>query len=116
MKDKLTGDNGGKLDGHVSDEEYLTCNKIWNKFNMKNMGDCHDIDIYLIIEKWLRRGIFYICKRYSEVNNNYMKLCNPTKSSKLIWDLDVKNLCGWGMSKFLTYGGFKWLKMSINLM
>ena len=87
MKDKLTGDNGGKLDGHVSDEEYLTCNKIWNKFNMKNMGDCHDIDIYLIIEKWLRRGISYICKRYSEVNNNYMKLCNPTKSSKLIGTL-----------------------------
>ena len=21
------------------DEDYLTCKKIWNKFNMKNMGD-----------------------------------------------------------------------------
>ena len=28
VKDKTTGDNGKKLDGHISDEDYLTCNKI----------------------------------------------------------------------------------------
>ena len=37
-----TGDNGKKLDGYISDEDYLTCKKIWNEFNMKNMGDYHD--------------------------------------------------------------------------
>ena len=26
----------------MSDEEYLTCSKIWNKFGMKNMSDYHD--------------------------------------------------------------------------
>ena len=31
-----------KLDGHISDEDYLTCKKIWNKFNMKNTGDYRD--------------------------------------------------------------------------
>ena len=31
--------NGEKLDGHISDEDYLMCKKIWNEFNMKNMGD-----------------------------------------------------------------------------
>ena len=41
VKDKKTGDNGKKLDGHISDEEYLRCNKIWNEFNMENMGDYH---------------------------------------------------------------------------
>ena len=41
VKDGTTGDNGEKLDGHISDEDYLTCNKIWSKFNMKNMGDYH---------------------------------------------------------------------------
>ena len=35
LKDGTTGDNGKKLNGHISDEEYLICNKIWNKFNMK---------------------------------------------------------------------------------
>ena len=42
MKDRTTDNKGKKLDGHVSDGEYLICIKIWNKFNMKNMGDCHD--------------------------------------------------------------------------
>ena len=26
----------------MKDEDYLTCKKIWNKINMKNMGDYHD--------------------------------------------------------------------------
>ena len=42
VKDGTTIDSGKKLDGHISDEDYLTCKKIWNKFNVKNMGDCHD--------------------------------------------------------------------------
>ena len=29
-------------DQHISDKDYLMCNKIWNKFRMKNMGDYHD--------------------------------------------------------------------------
>ena len=42
VKDRTTGDNGEKLYGHISNKNYLTCNKIWNKFNMKNLGDYHD--------------------------------------------------------------------------
>ena len=42
VKDETTGDNGKKLDVHISDEDYLTCKKIWNELNMKNMGDSHD--------------------------------------------------------------------------
>ena len=42
IKNGTTVDNGEKLDGHISDEDYLTCKKVWNKFNMKNMGDYHD--------------------------------------------------------------------------
>ena len=42
VKDRRTGDNDEKLDGHISDEVYLTCNKLRNEFNMKNMGDYHD--------------------------------------------------------------------------
>ena len=38
IKDGTTGDNAKKLDGHISDEDYLTCKNIWNEFNMKNMG------------------------------------------------------------------------------
>ena len=36
-------DEDGKIsDGHVSIKNYLICEKIWNKFEMKNMGDYHD--------------------------------------------------------------------------
>ena len=42
LKDGTTDNTGEKLDGLISDEDYLMCSKIWNEFNMKNMGDCYD--------------------------------------------------------------------------
>ena len=42
VKNGTTGDNGEKLDGHIRDKDYLTWNKIWNEFNIKNRGDYHD--------------------------------------------------------------------------
>ena len=35
--------------------------------------------MYLFIEKGLRGGISYICKKYSEANNKYVKNYDPTK-------------------------------------
>ena len=69
-----------------------------------------DIDMYLFIEKGLRGGISYIAKRYSKANNKYMKNYDPTKLSRYIPYLDMNNLYGKGMSGYLLYGGFKWLK------
>ena len=42
VKDGTTGCNGEKLDGHINNEDYLTCKKICNEFNMKNIGGYHD--------------------------------------------------------------------------
>ena len=128
--------------------EYLSCTKIWNEFNMKNMGNYHDhylknsvllladvfeklidtclkfykrdpchyfsspvlswdamlkmacvrlekisdIDMYLFIEKGLGGGISYICKRYSEANNKYIKSYDQTKPPKYKEYLDKNNL------------------------
>ena len=41
---------------------------------------------------------------------------DPKKQSTFISYLDMNNICGWAMSEYLPYGGFKWLKMLINLM
>ena len=41
VKDGTTSDSGEKLDDLINDED-LTCKKIWNEFNMKNMDDYHD--------------------------------------------------------------------------
>ena len=35
------GDDSKKLNEHKTDEKYIECKKIWNKFGMKNMGDYH---------------------------------------------------------------------------
>ena len=36
-----TGDDGEISDGHVSFKDYLTCEKIWDKFNVKNKDNYH---------------------------------------------------------------------------
>ena len=41
-KDGKIGDNGKISNGHISVKDYLTCEKTWDKFEMKNMGDNHD--------------------------------------------------------------------------
>ena len=41
-KDKKISEDGKISDGHVSIEDYMVCERIWDKFNMKNMGDYHD--------------------------------------------------------------------------
>ena len=69
-----------------------------------------DIDKYLFIEKGLRGGIPYIAKRYTKANNKYMNDSDSKKLSKFITHLDMNNLYGWGLSSYLPYGGFKWLK------
>ena len=57
MKDGTTGDNGEKLNGDLSDEEYLTYIKSWNKFNMKSMGDY--LDHYLKKDVLLLADVYY---------------------------------------------------------
>ena len=42
VKDEKTGDDGKISDGHISVKDCLKCEKIWDKFEMKNMGDYHD--------------------------------------------------------------------------
>ena len=42
MKDGKIGDDGKISDGHISVKDYSSFEKIWGKFNMKNMVDYHD--------------------------------------------------------------------------
>ena len=42
IKDGKIGDDDKIADGHISVKDYLTCEKIWDKFDMKNMGDYHN--------------------------------------------------------------------------
>ena len=43
LQKKRKIDNDGKIsEGHISFEDYLTCEKIWDKFDLKYMGDYRD--------------------------------------------------------------------------
>ena len=41
-KDGKIGKDGKKSDGHISFKDYLMCEKIWDEFDLKNMGDYHN--------------------------------------------------------------------------
>ena len=66
-----------------------------------------DINIYLFVEKEMRRGISFIAKRYSKANHKCMKSYCDCYPGKYITYLDAKNLYGWTMSQYLLYNGFK---------
>ena len=70
--------------------------------------------MYLFVEKGLRGGISYIAKKHSKANNEYMKNYDPTKPSIDMPYLDMNNFYGCGMTGYLPYGGYKWLKNADN--
>ena len=65
VKDGTTNDNGKKLDGHINDEDYLTCKKIWNEFNMKNMGYYHD--------HYLKRDVLLLTDVFEKIIDTCLK-------------------------------------------
>ena len=87
MKNGRTGDNGKKLDGHISDEDYLTCKEIWNKLNIKNMGDYHD--------HYLKKDVLLLAYVFEKFIDTCLKLheldpCHYYSSPGLGWDVMLK--------------------------
>ena len=81
-------DNDGKIsDGHISIENYLMCEKIWNKLEMKNMGDYHDH--YLKTDVLLLAGVFErfisTCLKHYELDP-----CHYFNSPGFSWDAMLK--------------------------
>ena len=85
IKDGTTNDDGKNLDGHKNYEDYLTCNKIWNEFNMKNMGDYH----HHYFEKRLLANVF---EKFIDTYLKFCKLdpCHYFSSPGLSWDVVLK--------------------------
>ena len=85
VKDGTTDDNGEKLDGH--NEDYLTCKKIWNEFNMKYMSDCHD--------HYLKKDVLLLADIFEKFINTCLKFyghdpCHYFSSPGLSWDAMIK--------------------------
>ena len=87
VKDRTTGDNDEKLNGHISDKDCLTCKKTWNEFNMKNISDYHDHyfkkDVLLladVLEKFIDT-----CLKFYKLDS-----CHYFSSPGLSWDAMLK--------------------------
>ena len=86
-KDWKIGDNGKISDSHISVKDYLTCEKIWDKFEMKNMGDYHDH--YLKKDVLLSVDVF---EKFIATCLKFYKLdaCHYFSSPGLSWDAMLK--------------------------
>ena len=88
VQQKRKIDNDSKIsDGHISIKDYLICEKIWNKFKMKNMRDYHDH--YLKRDVLLLADVF---ERFISTCLKYYKLdpCHYFSSPGLSWDAILK--------------------------
>ena len=87
LRDGTTADNDEKLDGHISDEEYFTCKKIWNKFDKKNMGDYHDhyLKKYVLLLVDVFGKLISTCVRFHKIDP-----CHYFSSPGLSWDAMLK--------------------------
>ena len=86
-KDKKISEDGQISDGHVSIEDSMICEKIWDKFKMKNMGDYHDH--YLKKDTLLLADVFEkfldTCLKHYELDP-----CHYFSAPGLSWDAMLK--------------------------
>ena len=64
------------------------------KMTAIELGLISDIDMHLLIEKGMRGGVSYICKRHSNTNNECIESCGSSEENEFIIYLDGNNLHG----------------------
>ena len=86
-KDKIISEDSKISDGHVSIEDYLVCERIWDKFDMKNMGDYHDHylkkDVLLLAD--VPENFIDTCLKNYELDS-----CHYFSAPGLSWDTVLK--------------------------
>ena len=71
----------------ISLKDYLTCEKIWDKFEMKNMGDYQD--------HYFKKGVLFLADVFEKFIETCLKfygldLCHYFSSPRLSWDAMLK--------------------------
>ena len=74
-----------------------------------------DVDMLLMVERGIKRGICHAIYRYAKANNKYLKNYNKYKEESFLQYLDANNLYGWAMSQKLPVSGFKWKKKYVKI-
>ena len=76
-----------KSDGHISFKDYLTFKKMWDKFDMKNMGHYHD--------HYLKKDVLLLADVFEKFSDTCLKFygfdpCHYFSSPGLSWDAILK--------------------------
>ena len=109
VKDGTTNGNGKKLDGHISDEDYLTCSKIWNRFNMKNIADYND--------HYLKKDVLLLTV-FGKFIDTCLKFywldpCHYFSSLGLSWDA-MLNMTGMRLKKFVDIDMYLFIEKGLG--
>ena len=80
-------DNDKISDGHIDVNDYFTCKKTWDKFEMKNMGDYHD--------RYLKKDVLLLADVFEKFVDTCLKYygldpCYYFSSPGLSWDAMLK--------------------------
>ena len=86
-KDRKVGDDGRKSDSYISRTDYLTCEKNWDKFDIKDMGDYHN--------HYLKKDVLLLADVFEKFIDTCLKfygldLCHYFSSPGLSWDAMLK--------------------------
>ena len=110
LKNRATDHNGKKLDTHISHEEYLTCEKIWDVFDMKNIGDLHNHylkkDVLLLADVFEK--VIDTCLRFYELDP-----CHYFSSPGLSWDAMLK-MTGVKLEKISDFDKYLFIEKRLN--
>ena len=110
VKDGTTGDDGKKLYGHISDEDYLRGNKIWNEFSMINMGDYHDY--------YLKKDVLLLADVFEKFIDTCLKFyrvdpCHYFSSPGLSWNVMLK-MIGVRLEKFVDIDMYLFIEKGLK--
>ena len=86
-KNGKIGNDGKRSDGHISVKDFLTCEKTWDKFEMKNMSNYHD--------HCLKKDVLqlaYVFEKFIDTCLKYYGLdpCHYFSSLGLSWEAMLK--------------------------
>ena len=86
-KDGKISDDGKILDGHISVKDYFTCEKIWDKFEVKNMDDYrnHYFKKDVLLSADVYKKFIDTCLKYYGLDP-----CHYFSSPGLSWDATLK--------------------------
>ena len=87
IKKGKVGTDGKKSDGHISFKDYLMCEKIWDKFGMKNMGDYDN--------HYLQKDVLLLAHVFEKIIDTCLKFygidpCHYFSFPGLSWDAMLK--------------------------